>query len=216
MPPSFSPVRFPRSQPDYVPRNLTFEIADAEDEWNFSRPFDYIHGRALLSCFTSPRTMIEQAYASLAPGGYLELQDGLFPFSFMDPQPPADHPIRVWLENALLASHRSGRPWDNVQHYRQWMMEAGFVDVVEKRYSWPCGTWAKGEKMKKLGLYGMEDLRQAVPPICLKLFVKVLGWDVDRVREFIDEVVPLLGAKKVHLYVTTWVSPGSDGIGADC
>ncbi|KAF1954055.1 S-adenosyl-L-methionine-dependent methyltransferase [Byssothecium circinans] len=193
-------------QPDYVPANLSFEIADAEDEWTYSRPFDFIHGRALLSCFTDPKSMIEKAYASLAPGGYLELQDGLFPFSFLDPQPPPDHPIRIFHENALLASHKSGRPWDNVQHYRRWMIEAGFVDVEEKILPWPCGTWAKGEKMKKLGMYGLEDLRLAVPPICMKLFAKVLGWEVERVEKFIGEVVPQLGAKKVHLYVNTlWV-----------
>ncbi|KAF2646826.1 S-adenosyl-L-methionine-dependent methyltransferase [Massarina eburnea CBS 473.64] len=193
-------------QPDYVPANLSFEIADAEDEWNFRRPFDYIHGRALLSCFTDPRAMIQNSFASLAPGGWLELQDGLFPFSFLDPQPPPDHPVRVFLHNALEASKLSGRPWDNVQHYRRWMVETGFVDVVEKHLPWACGTWPKGDKAKTLGMYGLEDLRQAVPPICLKLFVKVLGWELERVNRFVEEVVPLLGSKRLHLYVTTvWV-----------
>lgn len=37
-----------------VPPNLRFEIDDAEDEWIFSERFDYIHGRALLSCFKEP------------------------------------------------------------------------------------------------------------------------------------------------------------------
>lgn len=189
-------------QPSYVPVNCEFEIADAEDEWDFSRPFDYIHGRALLSCFTDPQAMIQKAYNALAPGGYLELQDGLFPFLFLGEQPAPEHPLRMFLDNALLASQRAGRPWDNVQHYRRWMVEAGFEDVEEKRFNWPCGTWAKGEKMKKLGVYFLEDLRHAVEPICMKLFVKVLGWEEEKVKQLVEEVLPRLGAKKVYLYET--------------
>ncbi|PSN74755.1 S-adenosyl-L-methionine-dependent methyltransferase [Corynespora cassiicola Philippines] len=189
-------------QPTYVPINCSFEIADAEDEWTFSRPFDYIHGRALLSCFTDPRAMIQKAFDALAPGGYLELQDGLFPFLFMDPQPPPSHPLQVFLANALEASVRSGRPWNNAQHYRRWMVELGFEDVVEKRCNWPCGTWAKGDKAKKLGVYFQEDLSHALEPICMKLFVKVLGWSEDGVRLFLRDLLPTLGARKVYLYET--------------
>ncbi|KAF2246213.1 S-adenosyl-L-methionine-dependent methyltransferase [Trematosphaeria pertusa] len=190
-------------QPSYVPINCAFEIHDAEDAWNFSRPFDYIHGRALLSCFVSPRSILQKAYDALAPGGYLELQDGLFPFLFLDPQPPAGHPLRVFLDNALEASRRSGRAWDNAQHYRRWMVEIGFEAVEEKRFSWPCGPWAKGDRMKKLGAGFLEDLTHAVEPICMKLFVKVLGWGEERTRRFLeDELLPSLGARRTYLYET--------------
>lgn len=83
------------------------------------------------------------------------------------------------------------------------MAEIGFVDVAEKRYQWPCGPWAKGEKMKKLGVYFLEDLRHAVEPICMKLFVKVLGWSEEKTRKFLnDELLPMLGARKVYLFET--------------
>ncbi|KAF2021141.1 S-adenosyl-L-methionine-dependent methyltransferase [Aaosphaeria arxii CBS 175.79] len=189
-------------QPNYVPVNCTFEIADAEDDWTFSRPFDYIHGRALLSCFSDPRSIVRKAYDALAPGGYLELQDGLFPFLFLDPQPPADHPLNVFLHNLLEASRLSGRPWDNVQNYAGWMREVGFEEVVEKRFNWPCGPWAKGERMKKLGVYFLEDLRHAIEPMGMKLFCKVLGWSEDRAKALVDQVLQLLGARKVYLYET--------------
>jgi hypothetical protein len=82
------------------------------------------------------------------------------------------------------------------------MREIGFEDVVEKRYHWPCGPWAKGEKMKKVGVYFLEDLRHAVEPICMKLFVKVLGWSEERVQELVSQVLANLGARKVYLYET--------------
>ncbi len=31
-----------------------FEVDDAEDEWAFSTKFDYIHSRAVLTCFKDP------------------------------------------------------------------------------------------------------------------------------------------------------------------
>ncbi|KAF2703044.1 S-adenosyl-L-methionine-dependent methyltransferase [Pleomassaria siparia CBS 279.74] len=201
-------------QPTFVPVNCSFEIADAEDEWNYSDKFDFIHGRALLSCFVDPREIIWKAYEALEPGGYLELQDGLFPFQFLDPQPPPEHPLRVFLENALQASHISGRPWDNAQHYARWMTELGFQDVVEKRYNWPCGPWAKGEKMKTLGVYFQEDLKHAVDPICLKLFVKVLGWSEERTKEFLETLKPELGKRKVHLFETVLFIQGRKPLSA--
>ena len=63
-------------QPNYVPINCSFEVHDAEDTWDFGRSFDYIHGRALLSCFTDPKSIIQKAFDTLEPGGHLELQDG--------------------------------------------------------------------------------------------------------------------------------------------
>ncbi|KAJ4346389.1 uncharacterized protein N0V89_010318 [Didymosphaeria variabile] len=190
-------------QPNYVPTNCHFEIADAEDEWNFSRPFDYIHGRALLTCFADPRSIIQKAYDNLAPGGYLELQDGLFPFQFMDPQPPPEHPLRAFLELIAACGAKIGRPWNNVQHYKRWMQEIGFEAVEEKRLYWPCGPWAKGEKMKKLGVYFLEDLRHAFEPVAMKMFVKILGWSEEKAKKWVTEdVMPYLGAKKTYMYET--------------
>ncbi|KAJ4293537.1 hypothetical protein N0V90_008820 [Kalmusia sp. IMI 367209] len=190
-------------QPNYVPVNCSFEIADAEDEWNYSRPFDYIHGRALLTCFADPRSIIQKAYDNLAPGGYLELQDGLFPFQFMDPQPSPEHPLRAFLEQVAACGAMIGRPWTNVQHYKRWMQELGFEDVEEKRLYWPCGPWAKGEKMKKLGIYFLEDMRHAFEPVGMKMFVKILGWSEERARKWIvEDVMPCLGQKKTYMYST--------------
>jgi SAM-dependent methyltransferase len=71
-------------QPEYVPANCQIEIDDAEDEWVFSAKFDFIHIRAVMTCFANPRFVIEQAYRTCAPGGYLEMQDGIFPLHCHD------------------------------------------------------------------------------------------------------------------------------------
>lgn len=40
-------VELSPSQPTLVPPNLTFQIDDFDDEWTYSRSFDYIHARLL-------------------------------------------------------------------------------------------------------------------------------------------------------------------------
>lgn len=68
-----------------VPPNCSFIIEDAEDEWGFSERFDFIMGRALVTCFKDPKTVFKHAFDALAPGGILELRDPIFPFQFFDP-----------------------------------------------------------------------------------------------------------------------------------
>ncbi|KAF2197135.1 S-adenosyl-L-methionine-dependent methyltransferase [Delitschia confertaspora ATCC 74209] len=202
-------------QPTYIPVNCAFEIHDAEDSWDFSHQFSYIHGRALISCFQDPSTIIQKAYDALEPGGYLELHDGLFPFSFMDPQPDPDGVLMRWFNSALTASIRVGRPWNNAQHYSRWMSECGFEDIVEKRFFWPHGTWAKGEKMKRLGALFKEDMAVAVEAISMKLFTKVLGMREEEVREMVESVVGEMGRKGVFMYETVLFVYGRKPLNAE-
>lgn len=62
-----------------VPPNCSFEVDDAEDEWAFSMPFDYIHARAVVTCFKDNRAILQKIFDNLAPGGVFELQDPSFP-----------------------------------------------------------------------------------------------------------------------------------------
>jgi trans-aconitate methyltransferase len=127
-----------------VPPNCRFEIDDAEDEWIHSEPFDYIHARAVLSCFKDPRFILQQAYNSLSPGGYLEMQDFIVPFGFLGEQ-PVESPLYKWFQIITEGAAKLGRPWTNVKYYKKWMEEVGFEDVVEKKYYWPINPWAKSK-----------------------------------------------------------------------
>lgn len=98
--------------------------------------FDYIHGRALATCFKDPSFVIKQAFAALEPGGYLELQDGIVPFQYIGP-PPIKSSFYKWNNLLVEGSVKGGRPWNNVQHYKKWMEETGFVSEVKKFYNLP-------------------------------------------------------------------------------
>ncbi|KAK3942608.1 S-adenosyl-L-methionine-dependent methyltransferase [Diplogelasinospora grovesii] len=174
-------------QPQYVPANCHFEIDDAEDEWTFSTKFDYIHGRALLSCFKDPSAVIRQACDALAPGGYLEFQDGVFPMQFAGDGAPANCALRRWNELVLEGAARTGRPWTNTQHYKRCFEEAGLENVVERRFYWPVSPWAKGKYYKTVATFFREDMLSGLDAASLKI-LGALGWSVDAIRDFLLEV----------------------------
>lgn len=55
------------------------------------------------------------------------------------------------------------------------MRDVGFVDVVEKRTTWPIGAWAKGEKMKRLRAWCEEDMVMGLQGLSMAVFSRGLG-----------------------------------------
>lgn len=186
-------------QPLYVPTNCRFEIDDAEDEWVFAEKFDYIHGRALLSCFKDPASVLQQAYKSLAPGGYLEIQDGAFPVSYIG-EPPVDSAIYKWNEIVVAGAAKSGRPWTNAWNYKRWMEEIGFEDVVERHFYWPMNTWPKGDYFKLVARYCQADFLRGIEGISLKV-MQMMGWTPDEIRPFLEKVKEDVRNPAIHAYL---------------
>lgn len=186
-------------QPTYVPPNCSFQICDAEDEWDFSVPFNFIHMRAVVTCFRSPRAVMESAMSSLAPGGWLQMRDPIMPFKFLTP-PPEGCALARWNDLAMEASGRIGRRWDNAVHYAQWMRELGFEDVVEIKEQLPLNPWAKGRRVKYLSLWLQHDMLQGIEAISMALFTRVLGWDVDDLKVFLEDVKRDMKDTSIHSY----------------
>jgi hypothetical protein len=183
-----------------VPTNCTFEVDDAEDEWLFSHPFQYIHARAILSCFANPKEVIQSAFNALAPGGYLEFQDPVVPSKYGIP-PPEDSAFLCWNKLSLQASIIGGRPWNNVIYYAQWMREVGFEGVHEETLFLPLGPWVEGDDekakdLRKLGLWQRENVLQGLEGMTMKNLSRV-KWEpeeskvlVAKVREELNAIVP--------------------------
>jgi trans-aconitate methyltransferase len=144
-----------------APPNVSFEICDAEDEWSFNKKFDFIHMRAVVSCFKNPRSVIASAVEALEPGGYIELRDPCMPFSFLT-LPPEDCALKQWGDLIIEASGRIGRRWDNVQYYQGWLRELGCVDIHQRKEQSPLAPWAKGRKNKELSILLQHDMISGV------------------------------------------------------
>lgn len=193
-------------QPLYVPPNCRFEIDDAEDEWVFHEKFDFVHARAVLSCFKDPAAVLAQAYQSLAPGGYLEMQDMLFPICYIG-EPPVESSMYKWCEIITKGAANLGRPWTNVQHYGRWMKEVGFEDVVETNYYWPLNGWAKGPYYKHVSMYAQVDFLNGLEGMSLKIMGS-MGYSPDDIRALVAEVTKDVKDPNIHAFFTMKVVYG--------
>lgn len=183
-----------------VPANCHFEVDDAEDPWLFSNQFDYIHGRALATCFKSHQTVINSAFAFTRPGGYFELQDCIVPFRCIDDTMKGTH-VEKWVTLMMEGTARLGKDWTRVIHYKKYLEEAGFEDVVEKRYEWPVGTWARGKRAKTLGLWYREDLLSGLQGFTIAVFTRALGMDVADVELLLVKVREEIKSNRIHIYI---------------
>ncbi|PQE22047.1 hypothetical protein CJF30_00010016 [Rutstroemia sp. NJR-2017a BBW] len=188
-------------QPSYVPPNCSFQIEDAEDPWTFPEElkFDFIHGRVLLSCFQSPKAVFTSAFNALAPGGYLELRDPIFPFQYATP-PPKDCALVKWNRLIIEASTKAGRPWNNGAHYKRWLEEIGFVDVVERREYAPMSPWAKGQRNKVLSIWVQRNVLMGLEALSMALFTRILGMEKGEVEQLLLAVERDIKDTNIHCY----------------
>ena len=186
-------------QPKFVPANCLFEIDDAGDEWVYSKKFDYIHIRFVMTCFPNPKAVIEQAYKTCAPGGYLEMMDGVFPLRCHDNSLEGTV-LDAWAKSCHEAGTKMGRPWNNAPNYKRWMEDVGFEDVKEKIFEVPTNPWPRERRAKELGMWFNADLQEALGA-SRALFIKALGWPPDKVDAFLQEVKDDLMKREIRAYM---------------
>jgi SAM-dependent methyltransferase len=187
----------------YTPPNVTFELCDAEDTpWTFNVPFDFIHMRAMLTCFRDPRAVFASAFEALAPGGYIQLRDPIMPFKFhgCPPNPEPECALAEWGHLIVDAAARTGRRWDNARHYERWLREIGFVEVTALPELIPLSPWTRSRRMKYISLWLQHNMLQAMEAISMALFTRVLGWDVERLKEFLERVKVDIKDTRLHAY----------------
>ncbi|KAL9090927.1 MAG: hypothetical protein Q9165_005135 [Trypethelium subeluteriae] len=174
--------------PVSVPPNFISKINNGEDDdWSYSTPFDYIHGRLIITCFSDPRETIFKAFDNLNPGGYFEIHE-LSPLEFED-DVPQSKPIRRWMDLCVQASLQYGRPWNSSVYYARWMRETGFENVEERLFKLPSNPYeGLSAHEQELGRSNMENLNTAVEALSLQNFTRVLGWTPADVLALATEV----------------------------
>lgn len=115
-----------------VPHNVLWVKEDAENQdWTHPYLFDYIHVRLVLSCFDDHLAVIRKAYDNLEPGGWLEMMDPTFEALCTDGT-CAGTQIERMFALVLEAGRKVGRDFCVARRYKEFLQQAGFVDVVEE------------------------------------------------------------------------------------
>ncbi|KAH8902050.1 S-adenosyl-L-methionine-dependent methyltransferase [Coniochaeta sp. PMI_546] len=187
-------------QPAYVPPNCHFEVDDAEDDWVYSYKFDYIHGRYICPFLADIPKVLSMIYDNLNPGGYVEIMETLMLMKAIDDS-LKDHPLRTWNTMMVEGIRKIGKDPLSAVHLKKWLEEAGFVNVVEKKFSVPANPWAKGSEQKIRGLMMMNNLLEVAQGITTRIFTEAHGWSREEVEVFLVDIRAGLKDRSVHGYV---------------
>ncbi|KAL1303102.1 hypothetical protein AAFC00_006543 [Neodothiora populina] len=188
-------------QPAWTPPNCSFLIDNAEDEWVYERQFDFVHSRMLLMGMHDWPRYFRQAWKHLRPGGWIEVQEVQFPVAFADDDSvPPDSPLLVWSQRVREAAAKAGIDTMCSTQFKSQLQRQGFVNIKEKWPKWALGPWPRGHQEKEIGVYTLENTKQFVSAIALKLWTKYLDWSPEAVEMFLVEVRKDLDDRKKHYY----------------
>ncbi|KAM0235101.1 hypothetical protein ACHAPO_005895 [Fusarium lateritium] len=181
-----------------VPPNLTFYIDDIEDQWTFSYKFDHIYARMMTGSIRDWPKFIQQSYDNLESGGWLELSDIILQLHSDDSTIPEGCAAARWGDLMLEAADKFGAHLDSCTRYKQQLLDAGFVDVVETIYKWPTNPWPRDPKFKEMGLWNYENLGNGASGLSLALFTRALGWTAEQVEVFLVDVRRDMKNRAIH------------------
>ncbi|KAI5787970.1 UMTA methyltransferase family protein [Pyronema domesticum] len=192
-------------QPGWVPPNCKFEVDDFEADWPHPHDtFDVVHARTLSGSVKDWPKLHEQAFKALKSGGILEVQEPAV-WAWSDDGTLKDDSYYMQMQRLTEeASVKMGRRFNTAADQKQWMIDAGFVDVQEKIYILPFGPWPKNKKLKQIGFMQKQQLQDALEPYCLALFTRVLDWSNEQVADFLAKVREEIQSGKQHSYTKAY------------
>ncbi|OBT73167.1 hypothetical protein VF21_07931 [Pseudogymnoascus sp. 05NY08] len=214
-------------QPSWVAPNCEFVIDNAEEEWPYtqSKAFDLIHWRVLSGSIKDWPRLYSQAFKHLKPGAWLEAQEHDVRVSSDDDSVERATEVVDWFSTVDKASEVFGKKMDVADKQKQWMIDAGFVDVRDDVYKVrpifsfpapvafgvvakqlpvsqvPLGRWPRDPRLKEMGLYFQTQSVDAVEPVSMALFTRALNMSPEQAQLMM--IGPRQGMRNpdYHLYI---------------
>lgn len=124
--------------------------------------------------------VIQQAFAKLNPGGWLESQEMDVQLHCDDGSAPLDHGLRLWINEIDRVSRMTGRPCSITPHLKRWFLEAGFVDVREEVFKVPTCGWPEDPAGRELGTWCEEMLSGGIDGIARAYQLRVAGLTMEQ------------------------------------
>ncbi|KAF5535367.1 methyltransferase [Fusarium mexicanum] len=112
-----------------VPPNVQFLIDDIDEDWDSSKPFDYIHSRMMNFSVMNWTDYLRKGFENLASGGYMEVQE-IDAFHVSDDGTlTEEHALFRWCVYLRDAAGKLGRPYEKTENLKVFMAEVGFTDI---------------------------------------------------------------------------------------
>jgi len=189
-------------QPTWVPPNVEFVVDDAEAEWVYPPDhFDLVHLRNMAVAVKDWPKIISQAYTSLKPGGWIEIQEISWVYKCDDDTLTPDYgPVQMAqkMKESLL---NMGVDIYAADKNPERVEEAGFANVWHKFLKVPVGPWAKDKALKQIGLYIRSIIYDGLQAVTMGPYTRGLGWKPEQVEVFLAHVRKDLMNTSMHSYV---------------
>lgn len=82
--------------------------------------------------------------------------------------------VSEWSRIFIGAGEKMGRTFKIAERSKKLIQEAGFVDVVEKKYKLPVGGWPKDAKLKEIGRWNLLFLTEGLEGMSLFILKNIL------------------------------------------
>ncbi|KAI6088454.1 S-adenosyl-L-methionine-dependent methyltransferase [Hypoxylon rubiginosum] len=178
-------------QPQWVPPNVRFMVDDVESPWLHPKNhFDYIHSRHTIMAIKDWDKLLKTSFDHLRPGGWTELQEiHHFPFSSNNSL-TENHPVAQYWKYVDQGLENLGVNFKFSDEGRiaSMMRQCGYVNVTEKVFHIPIGTWPKNKTLKSVGLYWKTILLDGIQAIALGPMTRGLQWNREQVETFLVDV----------------------------
>ncbi|KAL8848696.1 MAG: hypothetical protein Q9221_006306 [Calogaya cf. arnoldii] len=168
-----------------VPSNVFFEIDDAQEEWTFTEPFDFIHLRGLSGAFSDWVAVYKEAHKHLQANGILEVADF---GNITTTEAIADSYLSIYNGACLSAAEKSGVTL-GLDHMKKALLEsAGFSIAKTRTLEIPLGTWSDDPRKKLAGKMALIAALEGLEARSLRLLTRHMGWKAEDVRDLCGKV----------------------------
>ncbi|KAL2176904.1 S-adenosyl-L-methionine-dependent methyltransferase [Thermothelomyces heterothallicus CBS 202.75] len=144
------------TQPLWVPSNVDFLVDDCEEgEW-LDRDVDFVHLRFMTIVLRDVPRVLSNAFQSLKPGGWIELQELCVEVLCDDSTMPDDDPFGMDVTPPKLLEPL--------------LRDAGFHDIQCIVKKVPIGPWVRNETLRLVGLYQKTAVLDLMPALSARPF----------------------------------------------
>ncbi|ORY63852.1 S-adenosyl-L-methionine-dependent methyltransferase, partial [Pseudomassariella vexata] len=186
--------------------NCSFVREDSEEPWVFDYKFDYVHARAVVSCFNDTRVVLARAFEGMNEGGWIEFQDINMDVRSID-HTLEGTAVQEWFRTVRRGFASIGRDVDRPLFYKQWFLEAGFVDVEEKCFPIPLNQWPESPKSKEVGRFQHANACDGIPGVSAKV-LPLAGLSSAEAQDLSARAVRDSGNTRIHAYTPLYVVYG--------
>ncbi len=161
----------------------------------------YMYVEPILHGVENPLTEPCSLHSHAKSGGYVEAQEMDVEILTDDDSFPPDSAIREWCRLGDEGAKNMGLQLRiSSSQLKQWMEEAGFVDVTVVEFKLPLGAWPADKRLREAGSAEWLSMRDNLLGVTLRIWEKGLGRSYESLEVFLVKVRAEFDNKAVHPY----------------